>query len=95
MVKNLSPLTLTPLIDFTLSNARRFYSSLYLNPFTLKSDLIDFTLSNARRFYSISLNPLTPKSHKGDPKERPVGSEKTISLNPLTPKLKFYSVYLP
>ena len=53
------------LIDFTLSNARQFYSSkgdplgvkrlkrLSLNPFTPKSDLIDFTLSNARGFYSV------------------------------------------
>ena len=47
-------------IDFTLSNARRFYSSerdplgvkglknlISLNPFISKSDLMDFTLSNA------------------------------------------------
>ena len=47
-------------MDFTLSNARRFYLSegdplgvkelktISLNPFTPKSDLIDFTLSNVR-----------------------------------------------
>ena len=38
------------LIDFTLSNARRFYSSKG-DPLGTKG-LIDFTLSNARRFYS-------------------------------------------
>ena len=48
------------LIDFTLSNARQFYSSkgdplgvkgqktISLNPLTPKSDLIDFTVSNER-----------------------------------------------
>ena len=54
------------LIDFTLSNANRFYLSkgdplavkglknhLLINPFTAKGDLIDFTLSNANRFYSV------------------------------------------
>ena len=48
------------LIDLTLSNARRFYSSKedpygseWVNPFTAKGDLIDFTLSNANRFYSV------------------------------------------
>ena len=57
------------LIDFTVSNTRRFYSSkgdplgvkalktISLNPFTPKSDLIDFTLSNARRFYSSKGDP--------------------------------------
>ena len=57
-------------MDFTLSNARRFYLSegdplgvkelktISLNPFTPKSDLIDFTLSNARRFYSSEGDPL-------------------------------------
>ena len=62
------------LIDFILSNARRFYSSkgnplgvkglkktISLNPFTPKSDFIDFTLSNARRFYSSKGNPLGVK----------------------------------
>ena len=60
-------------IDFTLSNARRFYSSngdplgvkglktISLNPFTPKSDFIDFTLSNARRFYSSNGDPLGVK----------------------------------
>ena len=49
-------------IDFTLSNARQFYSSkgdplgvkglktISLNLFTHKSDLIDFTLSNELKF---------------------------------------------
>ena len=66
------------LIDFTLSNARRFYSSkgyplgvkglkktISLNHFTPKSDLIDFTLSNARRFYSSKGDPLGVKGLKG------------------------------
>ena len=59
------------LIEFTLSNARRFYSSkgnplalkgfkktILLNPFSAKDILINFTLSNARRFYLSKGNPL-------------------------------------
>ena len=58
------------LIDFTLFNARPFYSSkgdplgvkglktISLNPFPPNSDLIDFTLSNARHFYSTKGDPL-------------------------------------
>ena len=61
------------LLDFTLSNARRFYSSkgdtlgvkglktIFLNSFSPKSDLIDFTLSNARRFHSSKGEPLGVK----------------------------------
>ena len=41
--------------DFTLSNARRFYSSMG-NPSETEG-LRDFTLSNARRFYSSMGNP--------------------------------------
>ena len=66
------------LIDFTLSNARRFYSSngdpfgvkglknssLLINPFKLKSELIDLTLSNARRFYSSKGDPMGVKGLK-------------------------------
>ena len=65
------------LIDFTLSKARRFYSSkgdplgvkglkktVSLNPFTPKSDVIDFTLSNARQFYLSKGDPLGVKGLK-------------------------------
>ena len=63
-------------IDFSLSNARRFYSSKgdplgakrlknYLPyPFTPKSDFIDFSLFNARRFYSSKGDPLGVKGLK-------------------------------
>ena len=72
---NVNPFTpKSDLIDFTLSNTRRFSTSqgdplgvkglkktISLNPFTPKSDLIDFTLSNARRFYSSQGDPLGVK----------------------------------
>ena len=60
-------------MGFTLSNARRFYSSkgdplgvkglktISLNPFKPKRDLIDFTLSNARRYNSSKGDPLGVK----------------------------------
>ena len=64
--------TLT-LEDFTLSNARRFYSSkgdplgtkgflktTSFNPL-MPNRLTDFTLSNARRFYSSKGDPLGTK----------------------------------
>ena len=61
------------LIDFTLSNARRFYSTngeplcnervnnVPINPLTAERVLrapIDFTLSNARRFLLVNGEPL-------------------------------------
>ena len=66
VVKGFNPFTAKgDLIDFTLSNAKRFHLSkrdplaslrvkkkLSLNPFTAKGDFIDFTLSNAKRFHS-------------------------------------------
>ena len=71
---SLSPFTpKSNLIDFTLSNAGRFYSSkgdplgvkglknISLNPFTPKNNLINFTLSDARRFYSTKGDPLGVK----------------------------------
>ena len=81
------------LIDFTLSNARRFYSSkgdslgvkglktISLNPFTPKSDLIDFTLSNVRRLYSSKGDPLGVKWLKGfgDKSEKSVHSLATVT----------------
>ena len=51
-------------IDFTLSNARRFYSSKG-DPLGVKGlkklPPVDFTLSNARRFYSSKRDPLGVK----------------------------------
>ena len=72
--KHLNPFSAKDvLIDFTLSNARRVYSSkgnplalkglktISLNPFSAKDVLIDITLSNVRRFYSSKGNPLALK----------------------------------
>ena len=61
------------LIDFTLSNVRRFYSTngdplgskglkSYLpQPFPAQDRLVDFTLSNTRQFYLSKRDPLGTK----------------------------------